>query len=153
MMSFPSWPGARACARTPGRRRLRLYSVFAVTVAVLAVAVAIAVLAVAVLSVLAVLAVLLLGDRAQHRQVDGGSDLVLALDGAVEELAQEGASDPGHQAHHDREDERQVLRRTDRRSLAGGQLADGHVGDLVLVERGGDARFLGLLAVPEVGLR
>ncbi len=50
------------------------------------------------------------------------------------------------------EHEGQILGRPHRRALARCQLADGHVGDHAVVEGGGEARLLGLLAVEQVGV-
>src|SRR5262245_41922889 len=87
---------------------LSLDSVLAVTVAVTVLAVVAVTVTVAVL---AVLAVLFLGDRAQDGQVDGRANLMLGLDGPVEELPEEGAADARNDTHHHGEEERQVLRR------------------------------------------
>src|SRR4029450_7535312 len=95
----------------------------------------------AVVSVAVLLAALLFRDRAQHGEVDGRPDLVLGLDGAVEELTQERPADTGHQPGHHGEEERQVLWSANGRALARGELTDGDVGDLVVIHGRGDAGF------------
>src|SRR6266545_2166473 len=74
---------------------------------------------------------------------------LLTLERALEELAQERPANARHQPHRDREHEGQILGRPHWSSLARCRLADGHVGDHVVVEGGGEARLLGLLAVEQ----
>src|SRR5262249_58578043 len=94
-----SGPGSGVGTRPPDLT-LPIDSVLAV--AVLAV-LAVAVLAVVPVAVLAVPAILLFGNRPEHREIDGRPDLVLRLDRAVEELAQERAADARHKPDHDGE--------------------------------------------------